>query len=74
MAGEEAVTVKLIQQLGARHHFSVEATEDAAAFTDANLARFDVVIWLSTTGSDARGGHYRSDFPRGKKGKMHVEV
>jgi len=42
--------VAAIQQLGARHHFSVDATEDAAAFTDANLARYDVVIWLSTTG------------------------
>src|SRR5687768_15624572 len=39
-----------IRQLGARHHFRVDATEDAAAFTDANLARYDVVIWLSTTG------------------------
>lgn len=42
--------VAAIQQLGARHHFSVDATEDAGAFTDANLARYDVVIWLSTTG------------------------
>ena len=42
--------VAAIRELGARHHFSVDATEDAAAFTDANLARYDVVIWLSTTG------------------------
>ena len=42
--------VAAIQQLGARHRFRVDATEDAAAFTDANLARYDVVIWLSTTG------------------------
>ena len=42
--------VAAIRQLGARHHFRVDATEDAAAFTDANLARYDVVIWLSTTG------------------------
>ena len=42
--------VAAIQRLGARHHFTVDATEDAAAFTDANLARYDVVIWLSTTG------------------------
>ena len=26
------------------------ATEDAAAFTDQNLAQYEVVIWLSTTG------------------------
>jgi type 1 glutamine amidotransferase len=42
--------VAAIQRLGARHHFSVDATEDAAAFTEANLAHYDVVIWLSTTG------------------------
>jgi type 1 glutamine amidotransferase len=42
--------VAAIQQLGARHRFRVDATEDAAAFTDANLARYDVVVWLSTTG------------------------
>jgi type 1 glutamine amidotransferase len=42
--------VAAIRQLGARHRFAVDATEDAAAFTDANLARYDVVIWLSTTG------------------------
>ncbi|MBM2620711.1 ThuA domain-containing protein [Actinoplanes sp. LDG1-06] len=42
--------VAAIQQLGARHHFRVDATEDAAAFTDRNLARYDVVVWVSTTG------------------------
>ncbi|WP_347405326.1 ThuA domain-containing protein [Asanoa sp. WMMD1127] len=42
--------VTAIRQLGAAHGFTVDATEDAAAFTDANLARYDVVIWLSTTG------------------------
>ena len=42
--------VAAIQRLGARHNFGVDATEDAAAFTDANLARYDVVVWLSTTG------------------------
>ncbi len=42
--------VAAIQQLGAEHNFSVDATEDATAFTEANLARYDVVIWLSTTG------------------------
>ncbi|ASR34964.1 glucose dehydrogenase [Prauserella marina] len=44
-AGIEAIT-----QLGAEGGFTVEATEDATAFTDDNLARFDAVVWLSTTG------------------------
>lgn len=39
-----------IQQLGRRHGFRVDATEDAGAFTDRNLRRYDVVIWVSTTG------------------------
>ncbi|MEU6643905.1 ThuA domain-containing protein [Saccharomonospora sp. NPDC046836] len=42
--------IAAIQELGAANHFTVEATEDAAAFTDDNLARFDAVVWLSTTG------------------------
>jgi type 1 glutamine amidotransferase len=42
--------VAAIQRLGAPNHFKVDATEDATAFTDANLARYDVVIWVSTTG------------------------
>jgi type 1 glutamine amidotransferase len=42
--------VAAVQQLGAENDFTVDATEDAAAFTDANLAKYDVVIWLSTTG------------------------
>jgi type 1 glutamine amidotransferase len=42
--------VAAIKQLGAENDFAVDATEDAGAFTDANLAQYDVVIWLSTTG------------------------
>jgi PKD repeat protein/type 1 glutamine amidotransferase len=42
--------INAIQQLGAAHDFTVDATEDATAFTDANLARYKAVIWLSTTG------------------------
>nr|WP_208326039.1 ThuA domain-containing protein [Amycolatopsis arida] len=42
--------IAAIEELGAENGFTVEATEDAAAFTDDNLARFDAVVWLSTTG------------------------
>ncbi|WP_243731726.1 ThuA domain-containing protein [Nocardioides ochotonae] len=45
---DEATTA--IQQLGTANDFTVTATEDAAAFTDANLAQYEVVIFLSTTG------------------------
>ncbi|MFB6397123.1 ThuA domain-containing protein [Polymorphospora lycopeni] len=42
--------IAAIQQLGADNGFTVDTTEDGAAFTDANLARYAAVIWLSTTG------------------------
>jgi cytochrome c len=42
--------IAAIQALGAANDFRVTATEDAAAFTDENLAQYEVVIWLSTTG------------------------
>jgi len=42
--------IAAIQDLGAANGFSVATTEDAAAFTDDNLAQYAAVIWLSTTG------------------------
>ena len=42
--------ITAIRELGVANDFTVTATEDAAAFTDANLANFDVVVFLSTTG------------------------
>lgn len=39
-----------IEKLGRQNGFAVDATEDSAAFTDENLARYQVVIWLSATG------------------------
>jgi type 1 glutamine amidotransferase len=42
--------IAAIQALGAANGFTVEATEDPAAFTEANLARFAAVVFLMTTG------------------------
>ncbi|MFF8347912.1 ThuA domain-containing protein [Cellulosimicrobium funkei] len=42
--------IAAIQQLGAENDFDVTTTEDAGAFTDENLAQYDAVVWLSTTG------------------------
>jgi type 1 glutamine amidotransferase len=39
-----------IAQMAAHRGFEVDATENAALFTDANLAKYDVVIFLCTTG------------------------
>ncbi len=42
--------IAAIEKLGAEHNFAVDATEDATVFNDANLAQYDSVIWLMTTG------------------------
>ncbi|GAA1875395.1 ThuA domain-containing protein [Myceligenerans crystallogenes] len=42
--------IAAIEQLGVDNGFAVDTTEDAGAFTDENLAKYDVVAWLSTTG------------------------
>ena len=42
--------IAAIQELGAANDFAVTATEDGAAFTAANLAQYDAVVFLSTTG------------------------
>src|SRR3954467_7953926 len=39
-----------IAQMARRHDFEVDATENAAQFTDESLAHYDVVIFLCTTG------------------------
>jgi cytochrome c len=48
--------VAAVQKLGRENGFAVEATEDAAAFTERNLKRFRAVVFLNTTGDvlDAR--------------------
>jgi glucose/arabinose dehydrogenase/type 1 glutamine amidotransferase/PKD repeat protein len=42
--------IQTIQMLAATNNFTVDATEDATRFTDANLAQYQVLIFLSTTG------------------------
>ena len=42
--------IAAIEALGAANDFNVDATEDSTAFSDANLAQYDVVVFLSTTG------------------------
>src|SRR5690349_7799773 len=42
--------VAMLKKLGAENGFNVDATEDASAFTSANLARYRVVVFLSTSG------------------------
>src|SRR5205085_1910260 len=42
--------IQAIRDLGAANNFTVTATEDATQFSTANLARFEAVVFLSTTG------------------------
>ncbi|MFG2037606.1 ThuA domain-containing protein [Dactylosporangium sp. NPDC048998] len=42
--------IQATRDLGAANNFTVTATEDAAAFTTANLAQYEAVVFLSTTG------------------------
>jgi cytochrome c len=44
------VAISTFRELGARNALAVDATEDAATFTDAGLARYDVVAFVLTTG------------------------
>jgi len=43
--------IAMIQQLGIDNGFTVDATEDSSFFTDDNLANYQVVVFLSTTGT-----------------------
>ncbi|MFB7495158.1 ThuA domain-containing protein [Streptomyces sp. NPDC056161] len=42
--------ISTLQALGQQNDFTVTATEDAGAFTPANLAGYEAVVFLSTTG------------------------
>jgi len=40
-----------LQKLASEHNFGVDFTEDASVFSDVNLAHYDAVIFLMTTGN-----------------------
>ncbi|MDG4789148.1 ThuA domain-containing protein [Micromonospora sp. WMMD1102] len=42
--------IQAIRELGSANSFTVTATEDSATFTTANLAQYEAVIFLNTTG------------------------
>ncbi|MDF4252623.1 ThuA domain-containing protein [Streptomyces sp. WMMB303] len=53
--------IAAVRELGAEHGFTVDATENAAAFTPKKLARYDAVVFLSTTG-DVLGPRQQAAF------------
>ncbi|MEO7823004.1 MAG: ThuA domain-containing protein [Gemmatimonadaceae bacterium] len=52
-----------IRKLGQENGFSVDATEDASAFTSKNLGRYRAVVFLNTTG-DVMDAAQQDDFER----------
>jgi cytochrome c len=53
--------IAAIRKLGQENGFGVDATEDAAMFTDTNLKRYRTVVFMSTTGdvlNDAQQGAF----------------
>src|SRR3954464_15854158 len=52
-----------IRKLGQENGFSVDATEDATAFSSKNLAQYRAVVWLNTTG-DVLDAAQQDDFER----------
>jgi cytochrome c len=57
------VGIAAIKKLGQENGFSVDATEDAGAFTSKNLARYHAVVFLNTTG-DVLDAAQQDDFER----------
>jgi type 1 glutamine amidotransferase len=56
--------VAAIRRLGRSHAFDVDTTADAGRFTHRNLARYDAVIFLQTTGTPIRASAQRAAFQR----------
>ena len=57
------VGLAAIRKLGQENGFSVDATEDAGAFTSKNLTRYRAVVFLNTTG-DVLDAAQQDDFER----------
>ncbi|HEX2780440.1 MAG TPA: ThuA domain-containing protein, partial [Gemmatimonadaceae bacterium] len=55
--------IAAIRKLGEENGFTVDATEDARAFTAKNLARYRAVVFLNTTG-DVLDAAQQDDFER----------
>jgi type 1 glutamine amidotransferase len=55
--------IAAVRRIGSENGFSVDATEDPSAFTDANLAPYRAVLFLLTTG-DVLGDEEQAAFER----------
>jgi type 1 glutamine amidotransferase len=68
--------IDAVRALGERNRFHMDAGEDASAFTDENLSRYRVVVFLNTTGEvldpDQRAAFER--FIRGGRGFVGIHA
>ncbi|MEV4625322.1 ThuA domain-containing protein [Micromonospora sp. NPDC049523] len=69
-----AVGTQAIRELGAANNFTVAATEDANAFTTANLAQYEAVIFLNTTGDALNAAQQTAFESYIRSGKGYVGV
>jgi L-aspartate oxidase len=53
----------------------IESRLPEGATEETNLVQTaEMIVWSALQREESRGGHFRSDFPRPKKGKSHVEI
>jgi cytochrome c len=68
--------ITALTELGAEHAFAVVATEDPGVFTDTGLARFEVIVFLNTTGDvlDESGQRAMEKFVGGGGGFVGIHA
>ncbi|GAB3985733.1 hypothetical protein GCM10027615_76430 [Plantactinospora veratri] len=69
-----AAGTQAIRELGAANNFTVTATEDAAAFSTANLGQYEVVVFLNTTGDTLNAAQQSAFESYIRSGKGYVGV
>ncbi len=66
--------VASIRDLGKKHNFSVDHTEDSTRFSDSGLAKYEAIVFLSTTG-DVLGDAEEAAFEKFiRAGKGYVGI
>ncbi|TQS18651.1 ThuA domain-containing protein [Microbispora sp. KK1-11] len=56
--------IAAVQKLGQENNFAVDTTEDSSQFTDENLAKYQAVIFMSTTGDPVSTQEQKDAFQR----------
>ncbi|KAA1244978.1 ThuA domain-containing protein [Aquimarina sp. RZ0] len=56
--------IELITDLGNRNGWETDNSKNASVFTDANLRKYDVVVWANTSGNNLLNGSQRRAFEK----------